>query len=67
VLVDKEGNPWPLQRTELGPAIDEIIRQTNVYEVIAEDSGVYLFANREKRQEAEQEDAPLQSDRARSD
>ena len=67
VLVDRNGNPWPLQKNELGPAIDRIIRQTNSYEVIAVESEVYLIANREKMREAEQEDAPLHSDRSRSE
>lgn len=53
ILVDKRGNPWPLQKSELGAAIDEIIRETNSYAVVASDSEVYLFANLKRLQEAE--------------
>jgi uncharacterized membrane protein len=62
ILVDRDGNPWPLQKTELEPAIDEVIRQSETYEVIAAESGVYLFANLKERRKAEQSPAHLQND-----
>ncbi len=53
ILVDKKGNPWPLRRDELEPAIDEIIGQTNVFKIIASESGVYLIENLAKNLEVE--------------
>lgn len=45
ILVDRKGNPWPLQKEELNLEIDKILSQTSKYCVVKSEDGVYLFDN----------------------
>jgi len=45
ILVDKKGNPWPLQKEGLDSEIDSILFQTSKYCIVKSEDGVYLFDN----------------------
>lgn len=45
ILVDRKGNPWPLQKEKLNSEIDSILNQTSKYCVVKSEDGVYLFDN----------------------
>ena len=55
ILVDRRGDPWPLDSDALNATIDHLLAQPERYQVMEESDGIILFQNAQLQKKS---DAP---------